>query len=108
MTEIRASPTPEPPVIIPSIGGDTGRARDRRLRIAISSRLEERQAIEDVMQEVALAAARQRSPLAEAKKVGAWLRQIAHRANAWSTDVGAEPAMQAPRPIRQSGEEPPR
>jgi RNA polymerase sigma factor (sigma-70 family) len=59
--------------------GATLAEHDRRLRIAISSRLGERQAVDEVMQEVALAAVEQRAPLAESGKVGAWLRQIAIR-----------------------------
>jgi len=52
---------------------------DQRLRIAVSSRLGERQAVDEVMQEVALAAVAQRAPIAEPSKVGAWLRQVAIR-----------------------------
>lgn len=52
---------------------------DRRLRIAVSARLGERQAVDEVMQEVALAAVEQRAPVAEPGKVGAWLRQLAIR-----------------------------
>ena len=79
MTETEPSPTPEAPVGIPIDWGATLAEHDRRLRIAVSSRLGERQAVEEVMQEVALAAVAQHAPLAESSKVGAWLRQIAIR-----------------------------
>lgn len=52
---------------------------DRRLRIAVGARLGERQAIDEVMQEVALAAVAQRAPIAEPSKVGAWLHRLAVR-----------------------------
>jgi RNA polymerase sigma factor (sigma-70 family) len=52
---------------------------DRRLRIAVRCRLGEVQAVDEVMQEVALAAVAQRAPLAEPSKVGAWLHRLAIR-----------------------------
>lgn len=52
---------------------------EQRLRITVSCRLGERQAVDEVMQEVALAAVEQRAPVSEPGKVGAWLRQVAVR-----------------------------
>ena len=54
-------------------------AHDRWLRIAVLARLGERQAVDEVMQEVALAAMTQRSPLADPSKIGAWLHRLAVR-----------------------------
>lgn len=51
----------------------------RWLRTAVLARLGERQAVEEVMQEVALAAVAQRAPLAEQRRVGAWLYRLAVR-----------------------------
>jgi RNA polymerase sigma factor (sigma-70 family) len=50
---------------------------ERWLRTVIFARLGEPQAVEDVMQEVALAAVRQRAPIADASKVGPWLYRLA-------------------------------
>jgi RNA polymerase sigma factor (sigma-70 family) len=54
-------------------------AHDRWLRTAVLARLGERQAVDEVMQEVALAAVAQRAPLSDPAKVGAWLYRIALR-----------------------------
>ncbi|MGO8750828.1 MAG: RNA polymerase sigma factor [Thermoguttaceae bacterium] len=50
---------------------------DRWLRTVVYSRLGEPQAVEDVMQEVSVAAIRQHSPLADASKVAPWLYRLA-------------------------------
>jgi RNA polymerase sigma-70 factor (ECF subfamily) len=52
---------------------------DRWLRTAIFARLGERQAVDEVMQEVALAAVAQRAPLHDPARVGAWLYRLAVR-----------------------------
>jgi RNA polymerase sigma-70 factor (ECF subfamily) len=52
---------------------------DRWLRTAVLARLGERQAVDEVMQEVALAAVAQKAPLADASRVGAWLYRLAVR-----------------------------
>ena len=52
---------------------------DRWLRTAVLARLGERQAADEVMQEVALAAVAQRAPLNDPTKVGAWLYRLALR-----------------------------
>ncbi len=52
---------------------------DRWLRTAVLARLGERQAVEEVMQEVALAAVAHRAPLKDPHRLGAWLYRIAIR-----------------------------
>ncbi len=52
---------------------------DAWLRTAVLARLGERQAVEDVMQEVALAAVAQQAPLADPGRVGAWLYRLTVR-----------------------------
>ena len=52
---------------------------ERWLRTVVLARVGEPQAVEEVMQEVALAAVRQRAPLADPAKVAPWLYQIAVR-----------------------------
>jgi RNA polymerase sigma factor (sigma-70 family) len=50
---------------------------DRWLRTIVFARLGERQAVPEVMQEVALAAVAQRAPLNDRTRVGAWLYRLA-------------------------------
>lgn len=50
---------------------------DRWLRTAVLARLGERQAVDDVMQEVALAAVTQKAPLLDPTRLGAWLHRLA-------------------------------
>ena len=50
---------------------------DRWLRTVVRARLGEPQAVDDVLQEVSLAAVQQRSPLADATKVAPWLYRLA-------------------------------
>jgi RNA polymerase sigma-70 factor (ECF subfamily) len=52
---------------------------DRWLRTAVFARLGERQAVDEVMQEVALAALAQQAPLREPSRVGPWLYRLAVR-----------------------------
>jgi RNA polymerase sigma factor (sigma-70 family) len=52
---------------------------DRWLRTIVLARVRERQAVDDVMQEVALAAVRQAAPLADVAKVAPWLYRLAVR-----------------------------
>src|SRR5262245_23427488 len=52
---------------------------DRWLRTAVFTRLGERQAVDEVMQEVALAAVAQKAPLRNPDRVGAWLYRLALR-----------------------------
>ncbi len=50
---------------------------DRWLRTVVYARLGEPQAVDEVMQEVSLAAVRQKAPLNDRKKVAAWLYRLA-------------------------------
>lgn len=52
---------------------------DRWLRTVVLARLQEPQAADEVLQEVALAAVRQAAPLADAGKVAPWLYRLAVR-----------------------------
>src|SRR4051794_15880471 len=54
-------------------------AHDRWLRRVVSARLQERQAVDEVMQEVALAAVAQRSPILDPARVVGWLYRLAVR-----------------------------
>ena len=49
------------------------------LRTVVRSRISEQDAVEDIMQNIALALVRQREALEEINKVGAWLYQVAVR-----------------------------
>lgn len=55
------------------------REHQRWLRAVVYARLREPQAVDDVMQNVALAAVRQSAPLRDASKVGPWLYRLAVR-----------------------------
>ena len=52
---------------------------DRWLRTIVYARVQEPQAVDEVMQEVALAAVRQKSPLADPAKAAPWLYRLAVR-----------------------------
>jgi RNA polymerase sigma-70 factor (ECF subfamily) len=78
---------PPPP---PTTDGPAGRAaaidwaaalaaHDRWLRTAVLARLGERQAVDEVMQEIALAALAQRAPLGDPARIGPWLYRVAVR-----------------------------
>jgi RNA polymerase sigma factor (sigma-70 family) len=54
-------------------------SHDHWLRTVVYSRLREPEAVDEVMQEVALAAVRQASPLADPAKVAPWLYRLAVR-----------------------------
>lgn len=51
----------------------------RWLRIAVLARLGDRQSVDEVMQEVALAAISQRAPISDVSKIGPWLHRLAIR-----------------------------
>jgi RNA polymerase sigma-70 factor (ECF subfamily) len=55
------------------------RQHDRWLRTVVYSRLREAEAVDEVMQEVALAAVRQSAPPADRSKVAPWLYRVAVR-----------------------------
>lgn len=50
---------------------------DRWLRTVVYARLREPQAVDEVLQEVSLAAVRQRSPITDKRKVAPWLYRLA-------------------------------
>jgi RNA polymerase sigma factor (sigma-70 family) len=85
MTEQPPPPTPDGPGCRPGHDGPAVdwaaalAAHDRWLRTAVLARLGERQAVDEVMQEVALAAVAQRAPLGDPSKLGAWLYRLAVR-----------------------------
>jgi len=54
-------------------------AQERWLRTVVLARVGERQAVDEVMQEVALAAVAQRAPLGDPSKVVGWLYRLAVR-----------------------------
>lgn len=54
---------------------------DRWLRTVVFARTGEREAVDEVMQEVALAVVRQSAPLRDASKVAPWLYRLAVRAS---------------------------
>lgn len=54
-------------------------AHDRWLRTSVLARLGEPQAVDEVMQEIALAAVAQRAPLLDPGRIGAWLYRLAVR-----------------------------
>jgi RNA polymerase sigma factor (sigma-70 family) len=54
-------------------------AHDRLLRRVVTARLQEGQAVDEVMQEVALAAVAQRSPILDPGRVVGWLYRLAVR-----------------------------
>jgi len=79
MANHEPSTRPEPPV---QAGIDWPRVlaeHGRWLRTVVGARLGEPQAIDEVMQEVSLAAVRQKAPLADPAKLGAWLYRLAVR-----------------------------
>jgi RNA polymerase sigma factor (sigma-70 family) len=74
MTALDITSTPDPAPF------DWAAALDqhgRWLRTVVSARLGERQAVDEVMQEISLAAVEQRAPLADPSKVAAWLYRLA-------------------------------
>src|SRR4051812_46816003 len=59
--------------------GSTLAVNERWLRRVVASRLGEPQAVEEVMQDVALAAITQRSPLRDPARAAVWLYRLAVR-----------------------------
>src|SRR5688500_13814793 len=67
-------------MISPPIDWDAALAQHGRwLRTIVLARVRERQAVDEVMQEVALAAVRQSAPLLDVAKVAPWLYRLAVR-----------------------------
>jgi RNA polymerase sigma-70 factor, ECF subfamily len=79
MNEPTIFPTPEPDPSGVLDWGATLAEHDRWLRRVVASRLREPQAVDEVMQDVALAAVAQRSPLQNPARVAVWLYRLAVR-----------------------------
>ena len=79
MSQSRPLPTPEPEVTGALDWGATLAAHQGWLRRVVASRLGEPQAVDEVMQDVALAAVAQRSPLQNPAGAAAWLYRVAVR-----------------------------
>jgi len=78
MTQPEPPVRPDGPTNPPKIDWQAALAEhDRWLRTVIYARVGRAQAVEEVMQEVSLAAVRQRSPLADRSKVAPWLYRLA-------------------------------
>ena len=66
------------PAVKPSIDWSAELARHERwLRCVVLARLGERQGVDEVLQEVSLAAVRQKAPIQDPTKVGPWLYRLA-------------------------------
>jgi RNA polymerase sigma factor (sigma-70 family) len=78
MTQPDPRPQPEGPAEGPKIDWQAVLAEhDRWLRTVVCARVGEPQAIDEVMQEVSLAAVEQRAPLSDPGKVAPWLYRLA-------------------------------
>lgn len=78
MAQTPSSVRAEGPTETPSVDWQAALAKHGRwLRTVIYARLGEPEAVEDVMQEVSLAAVRQKAPLADPTKVAPWLYRLA-------------------------------
>jgi RNA polymerase sigma-70 factor (ECF subfamily) len=79
MSESRPSPTLEPDVAGALDWGATLAAHEGWLRRVVAARLDEPQAVDEVMQDVALAAVAQHSPLQNPARAAVWLYRLAVR-----------------------------
>ena len=79
MSESRPSPTPEAELPGALDWGETLAAHQGWLRRVVAARLDEPQAVEEVMQNVALAAVAQQAPLLHPARVAVWLYRLAVR-----------------------------
>ncbi len=81
MSEPGRSPTTEPELAAARVldWGATLAEHERWLRRVVASRLGEPQAVDEVMQDVALAAVAQRSPLLNPARAAVWLYRLAVR-----------------------------
>lgn len=78
MTQADPADRPDGLARVPKIDWQAALAEhDRWLRTVVYARVGEAQAVDEVMQEVALAAVRQRAPLADPAKVAPWLYRLA-------------------------------
>lgn len=80
MTHSTTDPLPDGSVAGPRIDWPAVlAAHDRWLRTVVYARVGEPQAVDEVMQEVSLAAVRQKAPLADPERVAPWLYRLAVR-----------------------------
>jgi RNA polymerase sigma factor (sigma-70 family) len=79
MSEPRTLPIPDPDRASPIDWGVTLAAHQGWLRRVVAARLSEPQAVDEVMQEVALAAVAQHSPLENPGRAAVWLYRLAVR-----------------------------
>ena len=80
MHKERPLPTPEPEAVASALDwGATLTEHERWLRRVVAARLDEPQAVDEVMQDVALAAVAQRSPLLDPARAAVWLYRLAVR-----------------------------
>ena len=80
MRKPRPVPTPEPEVVAGALDwGATLAEHERWLRRVVAARVDEPQAVDEVMQNVALAAVAQRSPLLNPARAAVWLYRLAVR-----------------------------
>ena len=78
MTQVAPTPKAGRPGQTPKIDWKAALAEhDRWLRAVVFARVGEPQAVDDVMQEVSLAAVRQQAPLEDPTKVAPWLYRLA-------------------------------
>jgi RNA polymerase sigma factor (sigma-70 family) len=78
MTSAEPRSRPDGPASPPRVDWQAALAEhDRWLRTVIYARVGDPQAVDEVLQEVALAAVRQQAPLADASKVAPWLYRLA-------------------------------
>jgi RNA polymerase sigma factor (sigma-70 family) len=80
MNEPRPLPTSEPEILAGALDWGAALAEHERwLRRVVAARLDEPQAVDEVMQDVALAAVAQRSPLVNPARAAVWLYRLAVR-----------------------------
>jgi RNA polymerase sigma factor (sigma-70 family) len=80
MNEPRPLPTSEPEILAGALDwGATLAQHEQWLRRVVAARLDEPQAVDEVMQDVALAAVAQRSPLVNPARAAVWLYRLAVR-----------------------------
>lgn len=78
MTQPGSTDRPNGPATVATIDWQAVLAKhDRWLRTIVYTRVGEPQAVDEVMQEVSLAAVRQKSPIADLSKVAPWLYRLA-------------------------------
>ena len=78
MTQSNTEIRPDEMADAPSVDWQAALAEhDRWLRTVVYARLGELQAVDEVLQEVSLAAVRQQSPIADNRKVAPWLYRLA-------------------------------